>query len=415
MKRKMIEVSLGLCIFVSLFLLMACATNNEMETYTSNDEEIKLIVEDVLSKPYGDIDFVSVYYRRNDRHIRYQNIKCETSESKKRTNISLKNLNWNRANEYYVYINFRERLHTTKVTKDDMGKSITINYDRNKYGKLQLSIPFAKENYKIDDILVHYDTGDEELDSVYTGTFSNNIDLPYGKYDIQINAHDDENVYIFYKENVVIENDHNLIEFNRNDVAKLKIGIDYGKYNDAKLVLLSSSHREGEFSKITSLSSSAVREIAEFRGLYVSKGKQDVYIHIRNQGWDYTLDKYLEVDGDAELNFDLNFQAKIESEETKFRPVVELNRKSKPIFSFYDGCGNVLTNINEPLNEVVEGSVEFKKEDKIEIEKFDELKDIKDINAPEEPGNYEMTLKLIGGPIEIRSAKKEIIIDGSKK
>ncbi|WP_432663868.1 hypothetical protein R9X47_25110 [Wukongibacter baidiensis] len=410
MRRKRIEVLLGLCLFVSLFLLVACSADKEIETYTSNDEEIKLIVEEVLSKPDGDIDFVSVYYKRNDRHIKYRDIKYEGSESKKRTIISLKNLNWNRANEYYVYINFRERLYTTKVTKEDMGKSITINYNKNKYGKLQVSIPFAKDNYKVDDILVHHDTGEKNLKSVYTGAFNNNIDLPYGRYDIQVNAHDNENVYIFYKENVVIENDYSLIEFNRNDVAKLKIEIDYGEYDDAKLVLLSSSHKEGEFSKLTSLSSSSVKKIAEFDGLCVSKGKQDIYIHIRNQGWNYTLGKYLEVESDTKLNFNLDLQAKIEGEETKFQPGIELNRKIKPIFRFRDGYGNILININEPLNEVVEGIIEFKKGDKIERQNFDKLKDIKNISVPEETGDYEMTLKLIGGPIEIMSATKEIII-----
>lgn len=411
MRRKEIGVYLALCIFIFIFLLGACRPNQEAEEYTPKDGEIQLIVNDVSSKPDGDIDFVSVYYKENNCHIKYQDIEYERSGSRKRTTISLKNIDWNRSNEYYVYINFRERLYTTKVTKEDVGKSIVINYDRDNYGKLQVSIPFAKENYKIEDILVHYDTSDGELDSIYTGAFSNDIDLPYGKYDIQINAYDDENVYILYKENVVIEKDYNLIEFNRSDIAKLNIKIDYGKYNDAKMVLLSSCHKAGKFSQITSLSSSAIKEIAQFDSLYVLKGKQDIYIHIRNQGWDYTLDKYLDVREDVEINLDLDFQAKIEGKETKFPPGFELNRNIKPMFCFYDGYGNLLANINEPPGEIVEGIVEFKRGDKIESEKFNELDYIKNITTPEETGNYEMTLKLIGGPIEIKSTTKDIVID----
>jgi hypothetical protein len=373
-----------------------------------SDDVIELVFDDINVSPWMTI------YSKHENNYKYgckykeeYNVQPKLEIISSKTHIKFENLDWAKSDSYEVYFKAGNKLHNYSLNENDKGKVIEIE-DNKEYGTLEVSLPFAKKNHTIGDIEIHSVPDDmESCYSIKVGTFeyTNVLDLPVGTYNIHVNAYDNENVYSLFKKNCVIKSGKNLVTFSKEEIAQIKLNIDYRNYKNMKLLIMSSSSNDG-FSSIRSLSYGDFKKVTNLKSFYITKINNSIGIDIGSEdGWSYSLDTKLDDAVDCLINFDLNLKAEIDLDKETYLPSEVLVEK----FHISDSYGNNMSIIYNPNGEFVGATIEFTKgKDKKTIH-LDNLGYTR-IELPIASGEYTMKITVDEGPIKIKPISKQIII-----
>lgn len=369
------------------------------------DGVVELVFDDVNVYPW-----MYIYYENKNGYIGYEkanDAQPEIEIDSAKTYMKFKNFDWEKCDNYDVFFKAGNKLYRSSINKEDKGTSTEVG-NKEEHGTVQISMPFAKRGYKIEEIEVHLVPNSVDLHkSITVARFNNTntIELPLGVYNIHINAYDDENVYSLFKTNCIVAPGKNLIEFSRDEIAKIKVDIDYKDYNNIGLSMVSSSCKEG-FSSISSLLYSNFDKIVNFKNIYITKINKDISISLKSEdGWSYWIDKDLENIEDCSIDFDLDFRGELYLDQEFYSPGENLVCK----YHILDSYGNDLYRIYNPDSDLVGANVEFIDQKEKRTVHIDNISYSK-IKLPMEPGEYTMKIKIDEGPIKIKPVTKKIKI-----
>ncbi|WP_432662432.1 hypothetical protein R9X47_18060 [Wukongibacter baidiensis] len=366
---------------------------------------IELVFDDINVNPWMTINYK---YDNSSRYLEEYSADPKLEIINSKTHITFENLDWSKAEIYEVYFKAANKLYHYRLRKEDQGKSIEFE-DKKEYGTLEVSIPFAEKGYAIADVELHLVPDDDIKPdySVKVGSFEykNVMEIPIGTYNIHVKAYDNEHTYSLFKRNCIIKPEENLIKFSKDEVAEIKLDIDYGEYDNMKPILIDSFCHDG-FSNMSGLSAGDVEKVTNFKGIYATKINDSISMYLVSEdGWSYSFNTKLDNVEDCIRDFDLNLKVEIDLEQKTFLPGEVLVDK----YGIWDSYGNNMIRIHKPNGDFVDATVEFIKGGDKKIIHVVNL-GYPRLELPLEPGEYIMKVKVNEGPVMIKSASKKITI-----
>lgn len=418
MKRKL---SIILCCLIMIGMIMpfqnkrVLAAENKINEFKSEVEGItsnfvKFFIEDKNHELTTGLERFSVM------DIEIPNIgmtQFNDSKSIERTEegwiISIENLNWEVVEKVYVSVPTSKYLLAKEITKADVGSTIELKPDEN-FVPLQISMPFAGENFNIERVRVNYiiNEGGKTYSS-YGGLVNVGTLIPQGNCSMQVIAYDESNAYNVVKKNWKITKDNNTISFNRDEVANVKMNFDSLQPINGKIVSIS-PRNDGYLGQFQS--SNPKRGDKTYDSYFVNKES----CHFINYSLDISNSYYMFQTEYFDLNDDLkviNVGVNLEANINLKMPIyVQGERLKTDEFEIIDEYHNKLNVIFQSNSDDSPFAWELKDEEgivtSVELENGSAF--ISSIKLPSVVGTFDISIKNLNSPLNISCDPVKITI-----
>jgi hypothetical protein len=327
------------------------------------------------------------------------------------TTVSIGGFDWTSYDMYYAWILTDTHYLKVEIAQSDEGSTFTLDADNapeGEYVPFNVDIEGTGSDLVIDIVNLTYIVSDGGKMSV-GGIWNEGIKIPAGNYNLQVNAHDTNNVYSLFKIGCSITNpENNTISFASASMAKVSaILFDTHEYglslssliplNDNFNTIYHARRRNDKDSfMITKLSYSDLR--FEYKDL---QGNRVIYS--AQSG---------EVVSDRQLEFDTDFKAIIEFNQTEYGAGEDLRfiRAS----DYYDSLGVVdsrgsWVGISDPEYDSYHGSLVFTCGGNSFTYNVDDLVYPSKINLPSVEGIYSVDFS-VSSPFAVTSATAGVVI-----
>ncbi|MCI2253880.1 hypothetical protein L2D08_05825 [Domibacillus sp. PGB-M46] len=298
-------------------------------------------------------------YQEENDYYGYMSIQTEADSEK--NELEIYGIDWTAKGPFIGFFTEGNRLYKFVINGEDRGKAVQVAVEEEEYTKLELNLPNTTGNIVLNTIyLSYFDENNTRMPAAAFHHITKENDVlyvPKGAYSMQITATEEGNVYNLLTDKLNFENQDETVLFNKEDIAKLTLNLDFGASASVDNLALCS------FQFIDSCYHIYYDGAEKLENLYASKATYNFHqFNVKvDEEWTYEFRKEnidVSVDQTIHIGGNLTTTLKFNQDTYNGGQYVQMYGQNE-LLEITDEYGNHLTNVRKN-DENISGILTFK-------------------------------------------------------